>query len=263
MVGSFALILGIALLAKFAVGAYFNRSLANNPAMSPEAVAKRIKPVGDLVIVEAAGAKTLKSGEQVYTAVCAACHATGVADAPKFDDKAGWSGRIAEGYDHLVEAAIKGVRTMPPRGGNPDLSDIEVARAVAHMANAAGANFKAPEPQADKPAATVAAAAPAAAPAPTAPAAPALAAAPAADAGQKVYETMCVACHGSGVAGAPKTGDKAAWAARIAQGAATLHEHALKGFQGKAGMMPAKGGNPALPDADVKAAVDYMAAQAK
>ncbi|MEQ1514987.1 MAG: cytochrome c5 family protein [Usitatibacteraceae bacterium] len=68
---------------------------------------------------------------------------------------------------------------------------------------------------------------------------------------------------GAGVAGAPKTGDKAAWSARIAQGKPTLYQHALAGFQGKAGVMPAKGGNASLADADVKSAVDYMVSLAK
>jgi cytochrome c5 len=81
--------------------------------------------------------------------------------------------------------------------------------------------------------------------------------------GKKIYDTTCMACHAAGVAGAPKLGDKAAWAPRIAQGADTLHTHAIKGFQGKAGMMPPKGGNMGLKDDDVKAAVDYMASQAK
>jgi cytochrome c5 len=83
------------------------------------------------------------------------------------------------------------------------------------------------------------------------------------DVGKKTYETTCIACHGAGVAGAPKFGDKAAWGPRIAQGLDTLHTHALKGFQGKSGMMPPKGGNMSLSDADVKAAVDYMAAHGK
>jgi cytochrome c5 len=78
--------------------------------------------------------------------------------------------------------------------------------------------------------------------------------------GQGIYNTACTACHGAGIAGAPKSGDKAAWAPRIAQGKATLYEHALKGFQGKAGVMPAKGGNTSLSDDDVKSAVDYMVA---
>jgi cytochrome c5 len=81
--------------------------------------------------------------------------------------------------------------------------------------------------------------------------------------GDEVYNGACVACHGAGVAGAPKMGDKGAWGPRVAQGATTLYEHAIKGFQGKAGVMPAKGGNPALSDAEVKAAVDVMVAQSK
>ena len=83
------------------------------------------------------------------------------------------------------------------------------------------------------------------------------------DKGKKVYDTTCVACHAAGVAGAPKFGDKALWAPRIAQGIDTLYTHSIKGFQGKAGMMPPKGGNMSLPDADVKAAVDYMVSKAK
>jgi cytochrome c5 len=96
-------------------------------------------------------------------------------------------------------------------------------------------------------------------------AAPAVAApaAPAAVDGKKIYDTACTACHAAGIAGAPKNGDKAAWAPRIAQGANVLYDHAIKGFQGKAGLMPAKGGNTSLSDADVKAAVDFMVAGSK
>ncbi|GAB4508087.1 MAG: hypothetical protein Tsb0026_06040 [Sulfuricaulis sp.] len=83
------------------------------------------------------------------------------------------------------------------------------------------------------------------------------------DKGKKTYDASCMACHAAGVAGAPKLGDKAAWGPRIAQGNDTLYTHALKGFQGKAGMMPPKGGNMALKDEDVKAAVDYMVSQGK
>lgn len=84
-----------------------------------------------------------------------------------------------------------------------------------------------------------------------------------ADKGKATYDASCMACHAAGVAGAPKLGDKAAWGPRIAQGNDTLYTHALKGFQGKAGMMPPKGGNMALKDEDVKAAVDYMVSQGK
>jgi cytochrome c5 len=81
--------------------------------------------------------------------------------------------------------------------------------------------------------------------------------------GEEVYNQACVACHGAGVAGAPKLGDKGAWAARIAQGTDTLHKHALQGYTGKAGVMPAKGGRTDLSDQSVVNAVEYMVAAAK
>jgi cytochrome c5 len=81
--------------------------------------------------------------------------------------------------------------------------------------------------------------------------------------GKATYDGTCMACHAMGVAGAPKFGDKAAWADRIAQGKDTLYKHALEGFQGKSGVMPAKGGRTDLSDDDVKAAVDYMVDAAK
>jgi cytochrome c5 len=77
--------------------------------------------------------------------------------------------------------------------------------------------------------------------------------------GEATYKAACAACHAAGVAGAPKLGDKAAWSSRLAKGKATLYDHSLKGFNA----MPAKGGQSALADSDVKAAVDYMMAQAK
>jgi cytochrome c5 len=83
------------------------------------------------------------------------------------------------------------------------------------------------------------------------------------DAGEKTYKMACFACHGTGAAGSPKFGDKAAWKDRIAKGMDTLHQHALKGFQGTSGVMPPKGGRTDLSDADVMAAVDYMVSNAK
>jgi cytochrome c5 len=76
--------------------------------------------------------------------------------------------------------------------------------------------------------------------------------------GDEVFNKFCVACHGAGIAGAPKSGDKAAWAPRIAKGADTLHKHALEGFQGTAGVMPPKGGAISLSDKSIIAAVDDM-----
>lgn len=90
------------------------------------------------------------------------------------------------------------------------------------------------------------------------------AAAPAEDlGGEEVYNMACIACHGAGVAGAPKFGDAAAWAPRLAQGAETLRDHAIKGFQGQAGFMPPKGGRVDLSDKSIVNAVDFMVAKAK
>jgi cytochrome c5 len=298
----------------------------------------RIHPVGTVEFAKATGPRVALSGEQVYAQVCKACHEAGVAGAHKMGDKAAWAKVIAQGDKLTFEHAIKGIRAMPAKGGNPDLTDVEVQAAVVHMVNAGGAAWKAPAAPAmtvavgaDRNGEQVVAAAcgkchqtgeggapkigdraawiqrekrglnslhqsalrghsgmPArggmadlsdaevkravefmmnsgAAGAVVAAAAPAAAApaAPAAVDGKKVYDTACTACHAAGIAGAPKSGDKAAWAPRIAQGANVLYDHAIKGFQGKAGLMPAKGGNTSLSDADVKAAVDYMVAGAK
>jgi cytochrome c5 len=235
----------------------------NDPAYSDEAVARRLKPVGEVVISDPNAPKVEKTGQQVVEAVCSACHATGALNAPKIGDAARWKPLIADGYEHLTEMAIKGVRAMPPKGGNPDLSDTEVARAVAYMANQSGANFKEPaaKPAAPAPAAaaTTTAAAASAAPAPAAAAAPAAGKGGDASKGKATYGSTCVVCHGAGVAGAPKVGDKAAWAPRIKTGMDVLHAAALKGK----GAMPPKGGNASLPDADVAAAVDYMVSQSK
>jgi len=265
------IVIGIILLVVFATSDRLTG--AGTKSQEAEAVAERIQPLAEqgFTLVDANAPKVLQAGNAVYAAVCAACHDTGAAGAPKTGDTGAWSARLGQGYDTLYKHAIEGIRAMPAKGGNPDLDDLEVARALVFMTNKSGASFK--EPAAPAPAAAAApatataeAAAPAAPsvasaataqPAPTA-AAPAVSQA----SGQNVYNAACVACHGAGVAGAPKMGDKAAWAPRIAHGNATLYEHAIKGFQGKAGVMPPKGG-ASVPDADVKAAVDFMVAAAK
>ena len=93
----------------------------------------------------AADAPKGKTGKEVYDSVCTACHQSGVLNAPKFGDTAAWKKLIAEGADALAKEAIKGIRQMPPKGGNPALSDLEVRRAVVYMANAAGAKFADPK----------------------------------------------------------------------------------------------------------------------
>jgi len=103
------------------------------------------------------------------------------------------------------------------------------------------------------------AAAPAAVTAPAPAVAPAAPVAAENELGKSVFGKTCAMCHAAGVAGAPKPGDKADWGPRIAQGKDTMYKHAIEGFTGAKGMMPAKGGSANLTDAEVKAAVDYMA----
>jgi cytochrome c5 len=256
----------LALVATIAILVLLTQMVTDTPKAAKDddaAVLSRLKPVGELQIAAAGAPKGQLTGEQVYNQVCKTCHEAGLAGAPRVGDKAAWGKVIAQGQKTAVEHAINGIRAMPPKGGNPDFENVEVERAVVFMASKAGANWK--EPAAPAPPTATASAV--AAPTSTAPASPSAVsttatAAPATSAkpdGKKVYDTTCMACHGTGVAGAPKFGDKAAWAPRIKAGMDALYTSALKG---KAAMPP-KGGNTALPDADVKAAVDYMAAAAK
>lgn len=112
---------------------------------SSEAVAERIRPVAQVNIGQPAGeAKAEKTGEQVVQSTCAVCHQTGAAGAPRIGDEAAWSPRIAKGEKALLQSALKGLKAMPPKGGNTELSDTEVERALVYIANQAGANFKEP-----------------------------------------------------------------------------------------------------------------------
>lgn len=227
-------------------------------------VAQRIRKVGTVEIRDAN--RPLKSGQEVYNAQCASCHAQGVANSPKFGDAAAWADRIKSGFEQMVTSALKGKGAMPPQAGG-DFDETEIARAVAFMANSAGGKFAEPAAPAAAPATTAAAPATGAvamAPAAAAPAAVAAAAAPAAvtapvtqvaaaGAGEALYKQACQVCHVAGVANAPKLGDKAAWAPRIAQGLPVLVQSVVNGK----GAMPPKGGS-AAPDADIRAAVEFM-----
>jgi cytochrome c5 len=248
--GLLAPLLAIFLVVQLVLGIQDSHKPDVSSEASQKATLARIKPFAQLAAVDANAPKVEKSGQEVYDAVCTSCHAAGALGAPKFNNKGDWGPRIGQGYDTLIKHAIEGIRQMPPRGGDGDLSDVEVARAVAYMANSAGASFKAPE-------ATPAAAAAEATP-PAAATDKATAAKPDPAKGKLVFETHCAVCHATGVAGAPKAGDKAAWAARVSQGYPMLYDHALKGIRG----MPAKGGNADLPDADLANAVGYLVVEA-
>lgn len=246
------------------------KEAAGSEAFGDRAVAERLAPVARAVYTDPNAPKVLKTGEEVYKAVCTGCHAAGAAGAPKSGDAGAWAPRIKLGLDTLVKSVINGKGAMPAKGGGSDLDDIEIARAVVYMANAAGGTFKEPAvpaaPAAAAPAAEAAPAAAAAAPV-AAVAAPAVAAATAAPAvqtvaagsGEKLYKAVCTACHAAGVAGAPKSGDKAAWGPRATKGADELTKTVISGK----GAMPPRGGAGAASDAELKAAVQYMLAQLK
>ncbi|MFD4838060.1 c-type cytochrome [Achromobacter sp. NPDC058515] len=249
---------------------------AGSDALSGEAVARRIAPVAGFELVDANAPRVFKTGEQVFAAVCTACHTAGVAGAPKMGDNAAWAPFIKAGYDTMLNVALHGKGGMPAKGGNPTLSDFEVARAVVYMANKSGASLPEPAAPAEEGAKKEADAAPAAAPvaavAPAAPAAPAPAAAAPAPAspapqqtaavnpaGEKLYKSVCFACHATGVANAPKFGDKAAWEPFIKTGMDAMVQVAMQGKP----PMPPKGGAANASEEDIRAAVQYMVDAAK
>ncbi|MEY2776510.1 MAG: hypothetical protein RLY30_608 [Pseudomonadota bacterium] len=137
----------IVLLTKY-IGA-MTKVGAGSSALTPEAIAERIKPVGRVLTeapagqasaAAAAGPQKVRSGTEVYKAQCAACHAAGVLGSPKFGDKAAWSGRISKGYQALVQSALKGKGAMGAQGGGA-YSDAEIGEAVKVLANSGGASF--------------------------------------------------------------------------------------------------------------------------
>jgi cytochrome c5 len=221
-------VIGLVLLAGFVISGYRSAALQGE---EPDAVARRIQPVARVEFAAAAaGPRVAKTGEEVYKAVCSACHATGAAGAPKTGDKAAWAPLIKEGMDVLVKDSIKGIRAMPPRGGNPDLSDVEMARAVAYLANQAGANWKEPAAAVAPPAAS------------------------AGRTGEQIVQAGCGTCHLTGEGGAPKIGDRAAWSKRISAGIDKVTASAIRGHSG----MPARGGFADLTDPEMKNAILYM-----
>lgn len=216
----------------------------------------RIKPIGQVRISDgsapaAAAPKAAgggKSAVDVYKKSCMACHATGVANAPKVGDQAAWDARMAKGIDTLVGSVNKGMGAMPPKAGDASLTDDDIKASIKFMAEGAKES---------------AAAAPAA-PAQTAvveekAAPPKKEPAPEKSAGEKIYDTTCMACHVMGVAGAPKVGDKAAWTPRVAKGNEALIASVINGLNA----MPPRAGNPQLTDADIQQAVAFMVEKSK
>ncbi len=181
-----------------------------------------------LLSMTTAGAQTSeRTGKQVVDSLCISCHGSGASGAPKIGDKKAWKDRAAKGLSGLSKNALAGIRQMPAHGGNMKLTDIEVERAITYMVNQSGGHWTEPVSR------TVA----------TAP-----------RSGKEIVETQCVKCHGEGVGGAPKIGDRAAWIPRLKQGLDTVVASAIHGH----GAMPPRGGMADLTDVEIRSAIVYM-----
>lgn len=174
-----------------------------------------------------ASAAGQRSGKQVVEATCASCHAAGVHGAPKIGDRAAWKARAAQGLSSLTQHALTGIREMPAHGGNLELTDLEIARAVAYMVNRSGGRWVEPAAALDLAAER---------------------------SGAQIVGAQCSKCHREGVGGAPRLGDVAAWAPRLKDGLDTLVRAAIHGHGG----MPPRGDRADLTDAEVRNAVVYM-----
>jgi cytochrome c5 len=233
--GLFAPGLTIFMIVMLFLGIQHKMGQTDPAPIADKAVHERIQSFGQSLAVDPNTPKVEFTGEQVYNEVCSGCHASGALGSPKFKEKADWGKRISQGYETLLGHALKGFNKMPTRGGDPDLSDLEVARGVAYMANAAGANFQPVLKKEVEPSAADLAR------------------------GKTVYADNCASCHDTGLTGAQKLNDAKAWSALIKEGKDYLYGAAVNGTLGG----PAKGGNVKLSDAETRMAVDYMVAEAK
>jgi cytochrome c5 len=220
-----------------------------------EQVNARIKPIGQVRINDGsaptpaapAGSKTVgRSASEIYKKTCMACHAAGIANAPKIGDQPAWDARMAKGMDTLLGSVNKGMGAMPPKGGDATLTDDEIKATIKFMSEGAKESAVAATPTQtavveEKPAPKKKE------PAPEKPV------------GQKIYESTCMACHLMGVAGAPKVGDHAAWAQRATKGIDGLTASVINGLNA----MPPRAGNPQLTDVDIQQAVAYMLDKSK
>lgn len=169
-----------------------------------------------------------RSGKEVVDAVCAACHATGANGAPRIGDENAWRARAAQGLSGLTRHALEGIRKMPPHGGNPGVTDFEIELAVTYMVNQSGGHWAVPIDKAAPPAAE--------------------------RSGEQIVRAQCAKCHDSGVGGAPRIGDRAAWIPRAEHGLDAMVRSAINGHGG----MPPRGGMANLDASEIRSAIVYM-----
>jgi cytochrome c5 len=194
---------------------------------------KRIELLASCVMVGglAAGAAMAQTGDrtgkEVVDSLCISCHGTGAGGAPKIGDGKAWAARASQGLTGLTRHALDGIRQMPSHGGNPKLSDAEIERAITYMVNQSGGHWAEPtNKQIKTPDRT----------------------------GEEIVRAQCIKCHGTGVGGAPRIGDRAAWIQRAKAGLDAVVRSAIKGH----GPMPPRGGMADLTDTEMRSAVVYM-----
>jgi cytochrome c5 len=168
-----------------------------------------------------------RSGKAVVDAVCQECHRTGAYGAPRISDATAWQERAQRGLSSLTANAVKGIRNMPAHGGNPNVTDLEIARAITYMVNQSGGNWTEPAEKlallSDR-------------------------------SGKSIVQARCITCHEAGKGGAPRIGDRAAWIPRMKNGFDVVVRSAIHGHGG----MPARGGVAEFTDNEIRQAVLYM-----
>jgi cytochrome c5 len=169
-----------------------------------------------------------RTGREVVETVCAACHAEGKDGAPKIGDLSVWTLRAQGGLAKLANSAIGGTGKMPAHGGQPNLTDLELSRAIAYMSTGG----RAADPS--KAYAT-----------------------PAKENAEQLVANHCIRCHGPGLEGAPRVDQFADWRPRLQKGIEGLVQSAITGHKA----MPARSGMAALSDSDLRNAATYMVIQ--
>jgi cytochrome c5 len=175
----------------------------------------------------AAASRGERTGKEVVDTFCFECHGTGANGAPKIGNAKAWGERAARGLTSLTDNAIAGLRKMPPHGGTLQVNDLELMRAITYMVNQSGGHWNDPIDRTKKSAERN---------------------------GEQVVKMQCVKCHGEGLNGAPRLGDRAAWIKRAQPGFDSLVASAIHGHGG----MPSRGGMADLTDAEMRGAVIYM-----
>jgi cytochrome c5 len=176
---------------------------------------------------DAVAQKAERNGKEVVESLCVSCHASGARGAPKIGDKKAWAKLASRGLSGLSKSALTGIRDMPSHGGNLNLNDTEIERAITYMVNRSGGHWAEPVSRTTRATERT---------------------------GEQIVSIRCSHCHQTGVNGAPKIGDKADWIPRLKPGIDVVVRSAINGHGG----MPPRGGMADLSDSEIRNAIIFM-----